>query len=134
MDYGFSKAFLDYIQGKPKLKDNFKSIGQFLPDNAKYPALIVFTDAVEVLNKMTPGQEKAKISFTIKVLSGYNGLQELYFLGNLIEGNFNGNTIITEDGQCINLRLMGPVFEGIQKTKACNYRSMVINGIGYINP
>ena len=134
MDYGFSKTFFEFIQDTPDLKDNFKTVGQFLTDKAKYPALIFFTDAVEVLNKTMPGREKAKVSFTLKILSGYNGLQELYTLGSLIEGHFNGVSLETEEGQCIDLRLENPEFQGIQKTKTCSYRSMMIKGIGYINP
>jgi|GEM_PF-5456971 len=131
MDYGFSKTFIAYIRGLPDLTGRFQTIGQFLPEGMKCPALTVFTDKVEAVNTSIPGQEQVKIYFVLKAFSSYNGLQELYELTDLLERNFNGLSLESEDEYKFYIRLSPPSFEGIQKTKTCDYRSVTIKGIGY---
>lgn len=131
MDYGFSKTFIKTLNEMPELKERFQTIGQFLPDGTKYPALTVFTDKVEEVNATIAGQEQVKIFFTLKILSNYNGLQELYELVELLDQYFSGAILETEDGYKFHIRLSFPTFEGMQKTKTCDYRSAIIKGIGY---
>jgi hypothetical protein len=132
MDYGFSKAFLEKIYSVDALKDNFKIIGQFLPKEAYYPALLFFTDKVEEINAIIPNHEQVKVFFSLKILSHYSGLQELYRLLSLINLHLNGCFLETEGRRKIYMRLSSPSFEGLQKTKTRNYRCALIKGIGYM--
>ena len=131
MDYGFSKTFIKGLNDISELTDRIQTIAQFFPNEVKYPALMVFTDKVEEVNTTVPGQERAKISFILKIISSYNGLQELYAITELLDQNFNGKSMESDEGYQFHVRLSCPTFEGMQKTKTCDYRSAIINGIGY---